>query len=110
MLEAQVEALKSGTTAAEEAVLFERLPRDAPVGKDYVAYRFGCTMRAVVRGEAGTGAIRRISKKPLKFIKREVDEAWRKHTKTPKEKAADAIANAKPRRRLSVIKKSEATV
>lgn len=106
-LEAEVERLKSAApNEAERALVFERLPDSATVGKDYVAYRFGCSERAVVRGEAGTHRLKRISQRPLKFIKREVDAAFREAMRPVAEKAAEARANARPVRR-SIIKKRQ---
>lgn len=99
-LEREVAQLKTANPAGE----FDALPDESVVGKDYVAYRFGITERAVLRGEGGTHRIRRVSKKPLKFIKSEVDKAWREKTKTPKEKAA-ALREKTKKRRYSVVEK-----
>jgi hypothetical protein len=105
-LEKTVERLKSEKSAADAANNFERLPATATVGKDYVAYRFGCTEEAVVRGRAGTHLLknRRVSEKPLKWIKRDVDAVWREHTRPAKVKAAEERAKAKPVRKRSIIK------
>lgn len=107
-LEKTVERLKSEKSAADIANEFERLPSTATVGKDYVAYRFGCTEEAVVRGRAGTHLLknRRVSEKPLKFIKRDVDAAWREYTRPAKEKAAEERAKAKPVRKRSIISRA----
>lgn len=86
---------------------FELLPDSAVVGKDYVAWKFGCSVRAVRCGEKGTKEIRRVSNRPLKFIKREVDAAFNKiKGKTAKEIARELRQKAKPiLRRKSIIKK-----
>lgn len=81
--------------------LWERLPPSATVGKEYVAYRFGCSVEAVQHGKAGTDKIPRLSRKPLKFAKREVDAAWRSHTQPLAERAALLRAQAQPRRRVA---------
>jgi hypothetical protein len=105
-LENEVERLKSEKSAADKAIEFERLPDSAVVGKDYIAYRFGCSENSVMRREAGTNKIRRVSNKPIKAIKREVDAAWREHTRPTKEKAVEARADARPiKRRRSLITK-----
>lgn len=106
-LEKTVEHLKSENSVANKAIEFERLPATATVGKDYVAYRFCCSEEAVMRGRAGTHRLtpKRVCDKPLKWIKRDVDEAWREHTKSTEEKAAEEISNAKPVRRRSIIPK-----
>ena len=103
-LENEVERLKSVNPT--RAAAFEALPQNATVGKDYVAYRFGCSEEAVVRGRAGTHLLKekRVSEKPLKWIKRDVDAAWREQTRPAKEKAAEERAKAKPVRRRSTVK------
>lgn len=102
-LEKEVRRLKSDKEPViftpEEIAYFEALPASATVGKDYVAYRFKCSLRSAQRGDAGTDAIPRASRRPLKFIKEKVDEVWRRHSKTPEEKAAEARAKAKKVRR-----------
>jgi len=107
-LEKKVEQLKSEKSAADCAVEFERLPNSATVGKDYAAYRFGCSEEAVVRERAGTHLLRKklVSDKPLKWIKRDVDAAWREHTKPANEKAAEERAKAKPVRKRSIINRA----
>lgn len=109
-LEKQVAQLKVERSAAEKAVDYEALPLDSVVGKDYVAYRFGCSKRAVVRKEAGTGAIRRVSLKPLKFIKRDVDAAFWAKTTPAKVLAAKFANDARPVRKKSVVKKAGASI
>lgn len=109
-LETEVERLKSEKLAANKALEFERLPDSATVGKDYVAYRFKCSEERVMRGKSGTGKIPRLSKRPLKFLKKDVDDVWGEYSKTPKEKAAALIQKANerkqnPKRRKSIIKK-----
>lgn len=109
-LETEVKRLKSEKSAADIAVDFERLPDSATVGKDYVAYRFCCSEQAVMRGRAGTHLLKekRVSTKPLKWIKRDVDFAWSEYTKTTPEKAADERGKAKPvKRRRSIIPKRQ---
>jgi hypothetical protein len=105
-LESEVERLKSEKSAADKAAQFERLSGSATVGKDYVAYRFLCSEEAVVRGRAGTSALtaKRVSDKPLKWIKSDVDAAWRERTKPVAEKAAQARSKARTvKRRRSII-------
>ena len=114
LLESEVKRLKSekAAAAADVAARFEQLPENATVGKDYAAYRFGCSEEAVVRGRAGTHLLRtkRVSDKPLKFIKRDVDAAWKQYTKPAAEKAAEERFNSKPvKRRGSIITKHPQT-
>lgn len=108
-LESEVKRLKS-EKSADAANEFERLPATATVGKNYVAYRFLCSEEAVVRGRAGTHCLRtkQVSKKPLKWIKRDVDAAWREHTKPADERAAEERAKAKPVKKRSIVKKQAA--
>jgi len=75
-LESEVERLNP-VSAPGKAAEFGALPGNATAGKDHVAYRFGCSLRAVVCGETGTHRISRVSRRPLKFIKREIDAARR---------------------------------
>lgn len=97
------EELKRLTTD-NPAQAFNELSPDAVVGKEYVAQRFGITTRAVQRGESGTDKIRRISNKPMKFIKRDVDTVWAEKTKPAKQKAAE-IREKTTKRRYSIIEK-----
>lgn len=90
------------------AQAFDDLPPGAVVGKDYVAWRFGITERAVQRGENGTNKIHRVSNKPMKFIKREVDKVWAEMTKPVKQKAAEIRQNTKQRRYSIIGKQSRA--
>lgn len=88
---------------------FNDLRDDAVVGKDYVAHRFGCSVRAVLNGLSGTRDIPRVSRSPLKFVKRDVDAAFAKQrSRSLAERAADIRQNAKPRggrRLLSIVGK-----
>lgn len=95
---------------ASERHPFELLPDSAVVGKDYVAWRFGISERAVRCGEKGTKEIRRVSNRPLKFIKRDVDAAFDKTKNAARDAAYKLRQNAKPiqRRRKSIIKKAAA--
>jgi hypothetical protein len=109
-LETEIAEIKKEKSAAAGAMEFEKLPDSATVGKDYVAYRFGCTEEAVRRGRAGTACLTplRVSARPLKWIKRDVDAAWRNRARTKTEKALDAMDGAKKRdrkRRKSIIPK-----
>lgn len=106
-LENEVKRLKSEKSAGI-ANEFERLPATATVGKDYVAYRFHCSEESVVRGRAGTVRLtaKRVSDKPLKWIKRDVDAAWREYTKPAKERAAEERAKAKPVKKRSIINRA----
>lgn len=103
-LENEVERLKCANP--NRAAAYEALPHNATVGKDYVAYRFGCSEESVVRGRAGTSRLtdKRVSDKPLKWIKRDVDAAWREHTRPAKERAAEERAKAKQVKRRSIVK------
>lgn len=98
-LENEVKELRSLKSEADKAIEFERLPSTATVGKDYAAFRFGCSINCVLRGAAGTNRIRRVSSKPLKFVKKDVDAAFREYTRPVSEKAADIRAKAKTVRR-----------
>lgn len=107
-LENEVRRLSAEKSRDEVANEFERLPATATVGKEYVAYRFGCTIEAVRRGRAGTKRLRAklITAKPMRWIKRDVDEVFRERSKPATEKALNAIANASSgNRRRSIIKK-----
>ena len=70
-----VESLKSEFTISQ-ITYFENLQPGAVVGVDYVAYRFGCSQDAVIRGRFETDKIPRLRNKPLAFIKRNVDGVW----------------------------------
>lgn len=106
-LEQEVERLKSAGNSneftVEKIAYFEALPANSTVGKDYISFRFGCSLRAVTRKEAGTRRIKLVSRKPIKAIKRDVDAAFREHTKPASAKAAEARAKARTvkRRRRS---------
>ncbi len=82
-----VESLKSDFTLSQ-ITYFENLPPAAVVGTDYVAYRFGCSESAVVRGRFETNKIPRLRDKPIAFIKRDVDAIWQNLNKSVPEKAA----------------------
>jgi hypothetical protein len=86
-LRRSVEALKSDYTL-NQITYFENLPPAAIVGTDYVAFRFGCSESAVVRGRFETDKIKRLRNKPIAFIKRDVDEVWMELNKPASEKAA----------------------
>lgn len=112
-VESELKSLKSAKSPADTANDFERLPPTSTVGKDYVAYRFGCSEVAVQRGRAGTHKLRPFlkSEKPLLWIKSDVDRVWREHSKSPKEKALEGFAKDTGRqRRKSIIKKPAAIV
>ena len=70
-----VESLRSEFTISQ-ITYFENLPSSAVVGSDYVAYRFGCSQSAVVRGRFETDRIQRFRHKPIAFVKRNVDAIW----------------------------------
>lgn len=101
-LRARVERLETGKAAADLAVEFERLPAKSTVGKDYVAWRLGISVRAVERGEQGTDKLR-ISKKggKLRFRKDTVDRYWQKISQPVAEKAASLRSSVHIRRRVS---------
>ncbi|MCA1623163.1 MAG: hypothetical protein LC768_06790 [Acidobacteria bacterium] len=82
-----VESLKSDFTLSQ-ITYFEHLPAGAIVGADYVAYKFGCSEEAVVRGRFETDRIPRLRKKPVAFVKRAVDEVWLNLNQPVSEKAA----------------------
>ncbi len=82
-----VESLKSDFSIGQ-ITYFENLQPAAVVGVDYVAYRFGCSQSAVVRGRFETDKIRRLRNKPIAFIKRNVDAVWHNLNQTNSEKAA----------------------
>ena len=67
---------------------FENLPPMAVVGVDYVSYRFMCSESAVVRGRFETYKIPRLRKKPLAFVKSDVDAVWMTLNKSISEIAA----------------------
>ncbi len=82
-----VESLRSDFTISQ-ITYFENLPPTAMVGVDYVAYRFGCSEAAVVRGRFDTNKIPRFRNKPIAFIKRNVDAIWHELNKPVSEIAA----------------------
>ena len=86
-LKRTVESLKLDFTL-NQITFFENLSPDAVVGTDYVAYRFGCSESAVVRGRFETNRIPRFRNKPIKFIKRDVDAVFRELNESVKEKSA----------------------
>lgn len=99
-LRAEVAELRAGTANAHP---FELLSPDSIVEKDYVAWRFGCSERAVRAGEKGTDKIKRVSNKPLKFIKSDVDAVFRKINKSTKDQAEYFRQTARPVRRKLII-------
>ena len=82
-----VESLRSDFTISQ-ITFFENLPPTATVGTDYVAYRFGCSQSAVVRGRFDTDKIPRFRNKPIAFVKRNVDAVWHDLNKPISEIAA----------------------
>ncbi len=106
-----VESLKSDFTI-NQITYFENLPPAAIVGTDYVAYRFGCSGSAVIRGRFGTERIPRLRNKPIAFIKRDVDAVWQNLNKPIPEKAAkyrhDTQVKEKKNRMITTIEKAEA--
>ena len=82
-----VESLKSDYSLAR-ITYFENLPPAAVVGTDYVAFRFGCSEAAVIRGRFETERIPRFRNKPVAFIKRNVDAVWLNLNQPISEKAA----------------------
>ena len=81
------ESLRSEFSIAQ-ITYFENLAPAAVVGADYVAYRFGCSESAVIRGRFETDKIPRLRNKPLAFIKRNVDAIWLNLNQSSSEKAA----------------------
>lgn len=107
VLENEVQQLRAEKKIADLANEFERLPVTATVGKEYVAYRFGCSIEAVRRGRAGTHRLRAklVTAKPMRWVKRDVDEVFREWSRPATEKALLEISNASKRsRRRSIIK------
>lgn len=86
-LRKSVESLRSNYSLSQ-ITYFENLPPTATVGTDYVAYRFGCSQAAVVRGRFDTAKIPRFRNKPIAFIKRNVDAVWHELNKPVSEIAA----------------------
>jgi hypothetical protein len=86
--------LRSDFTISQ-ITFFENLPPAAVVGTDYVSYRFGCSQDAVVRGRFETDRIPRFRKKPVAFIKRNVDAVWQELNKPISEIAAKYRHKAK---------------
>jgi hypothetical protein len=86
-LRKMVEGLKSDYSIAQ-ITYFENLSPAAIVGVDYVAFRFGCSESAVVRGRFETSRIPRLREKPIAFIKRDVDRIWQNLNMPSEEKAA----------------------
>lgn len=86
-LKQTVEAIRTDFTI-NQITYFENLPPMAVVGVDYVSYRFACSESAVVRGRFETYKIPRLRKKPLAFVKSDVDAIWMKLNRTVTDKAA----------------------
>lgn len=104
-LEDKVNQLQSGKSpVVETALRFDSLPPNTTVGKDYIAWRFGCSVDAVSKGRNGTDRIRFVSHKPKKALKSEVDRAFREYTKPVAQKVAENRAKA-PIRKRSIIKR-----
>jgi hypothetical protein len=93
-LRAAVESLRSEFSISQ-ITYFENLPPAAVVGADYVAYRFGCSESAVIRGRFETDKIPRLRNKPLAFVKRNVDAVWQNLNQSSSEKAAKYRHNKK---------------
>ena len=91
-----VESLKSDYSLAR-ITYFENLSPAAVVGTDYVAFRFGCSEAAVIRGRFETGRIPRLRDKPVAFIKRNVDAVWLNLNQPISEKAAKYRHDTKQR-------------
>ncbi len=90
-LRASVEKLLAGS-AALRASVEKLLAQPAPVLEEkrkvaeraddlvdarYVAARFGCSMRGVQAGALGTKALTRVSKRPLRFRRSDVEKLLR---------------------------------
>lgn len=87
-LRRMVESLKSQYSLSQ-ITYFENLPASAAVGADYVAYRFGISEPAVVRGRFETNRIPKLRNKPVTYIKRDVDAVWLNLNKPISEAAAE---------------------
>src|SRR5438045_428251 len=83
-----VESLRADFSISQ-ITFFENLPPGAIVGLDYVAYKFGCTEAAARRGRFGTDKIRKLRKKPIAYVKRDVDVVWLNLSKSVSEVAAE---------------------
>lgn len=102
-LGAQIQSMQKQIDLLEAKLrLFENydyLPKNAVVGKTYVARLFGCSEEAVVRKRCGTAGLKPVRLKPLGFVKSEVDRAHKEFTKTPTERAFEAERAANTRKR-----------
>jgi len=96
-LRKMVESLRSDFTL-NQITYFENLPAAGVVGSDYVAYRFGCSEAAVIRGRFETDKIPRLRNKPVVFIKRNVDAVWHNLNKPISEVAAEYRHKSKIKR------------
>ena len=97
-LRERVDRLESEKSLASSE--FQKLPPNSIVGKEYVAWRFGISVRAVERGEHGTDKLR-ISKKgeKLRFRKDTVDRHWQKISQPVAEKVASLRSSVRSVRR-----------
>jgi hypothetical protein len=73
---------------------------DDLVNAAYVAKRFGCSTRSVQLGLCDTGGIRRISSKPLRFRRGDVDDALLKLVRPPEAEQS--------KRKLSLVRRKPA--
>lgn len=84
-----------------QATYFESLAPNSIVGSDYVAYRFGCSESAAIRGRFQTNLIPRFRQKPIAFIKSDVDATFKQLTRPTAEKAAEIRHRAKRRKKIN---------
>jgi hypothetical protein len=74
----------------------ERL--DNLVDAHYVARRFGCSTRSVQAGLCGTGGLRRVMSKPLRFRRRDINALLQElHGPKKAEPARRGLIRRKPR-------------
>jgi hypothetical protein len=84
----------------EQPPIRERV--DDLVDAHYVAARFGCSVRGVQSGAFGTKALPRISRRPLRFRRADVDKLLRelaRKNEAPKQRALKLLDRKEPRRK-----------
>jgi hypothetical protein len=74
---------------------------DDRVNAAWVARRFGCSTRSVQDGKCGTDQLRRVSDRPLLFVRAEVEEHLRRLNRAPERRPPQARRTLVRRRRES---------
>ena len=108
-LESKLDEILTELSALKEMVRQRQtvVPRREPKHPDdlvdahYVARRFGCSVRSVQAGLCNTGLIARVTSKPLRFRKGDVDDVLAQlllKVKAPKQKFP-RLVRRKPRSR-----------